>query len=736
MKSWVFVVVAVACGGKPPLDPGPASGSNTPPTMTADAVVVVTPNIPAIPIPPPAYPIEAPPGGKIVRFAVTPAADAAITLDDANEMRLWPTLDGKQPPVAIELPPATSFALQRSGREYVALLGLIGGAVHVRLDVTGKRRGVIELGEIDGVAAIDAGFVTWRGKHIEWIDLAGKVTRTSDTEARPVSPPSSVTAKNSDLVIASPDGPRYLGYAFPLLGAPNGSDRRHLVVPGPDNRFLQVTADLTVVGELAPWTPKGEVATAMHWLGDRDWLVDVPSGVVLWIEGAPTGTLVVPKASVSQVEVESHLVLLSGKTKQLARHVPSKHALELVKFTGWSGEAGAEHLVTPSKNRGALMVITGFERDTDGVAHGTARWIHDLDRPEQGVVDWRGVEVWPMTTTSSGAVIVNAQSRHWALLIDGVMEPDMSPNVAVSGDGTRLVQTTPGATIELSKRAGGIVWTIPSPAKKPLWHTNVWFADDDLVWIVQSHGVAALAAATGALVRAATGWGFELSRTPHSTSTTGRPLAVELATDRDPPYALAGDARFQTLAREVAEQSKTQVLWWGPVKVDGGVHRVAFLQSPQDDGTPLFAFLVETKPDAVVAITASMWGFPDFQGVFPGQDPTWGTIAMPDDSAVLPTLDAAPFKVGAKWIHMSYERVQFTLERGTFVAIGNDWLERENTGNPERRFKETNGGRQYPAGRRPKLATFKGHATRFAVSAPSYSAAALASGIYELPEPK
>ena len=76
-------------------------------------------------------------------------------------------------------------------------------------------------------------------------------------------------------------------------------------MPGPDNRFLQVTADLTVVGEHAPWTPQGEVATAMHWLGDRDWLVDVPSGVVLWTEGAATGMLVAPKASVSQVEVES-----------------------------------------------------------------------------------------------------------------------------------------------------------------------------------------------------------------------------------------------------------------------------------------------------------------------------------------------------------------------------------------------------------------------------------------------
>jgi hypothetical protein len=266
-----------------------------------------------------------------------------------------------------------------------------------------------------------------------------------------------------------------------------------------------------------------------------------------------------------------------------------------------------------------------------------------------------------------------------------------------------------------------------------LWHTLVHWADKDLVWLAQRRGVAVLAADTGTLIRAATGWGFELSKTPHPTSTLGRPLAVELATDRDPPFALAGDTKFQTLAREVAKQSSTQVLWWGPVRLDGGIHRVAFLQSPDNDGTPLFAFLVETKPEAVVAVTVSMWGFPEFQGVFTGKDPTWGTIAMPDDSPAGPTLDAAPFVIGSKWIHMSYETVRFTLERGTFVAIGNSWLERENTGNPQRRYKETSGGRQYPAGRRPKLAGFKGHSSKFAVSAPSTSASELASGIHELP---
>lgn len=735
MKSWIVMMVA-ACGGKGAIEPGVASGSsNAQPRLSViDAAVA-----PAKPLAPP-YTIEAPPGGKIVRIAVTAANDAALTVDAANEVRLWPALDGTKAPVAVELPPATSLALARSGADYVALLGVVGGSLVVRLDQTGKRIDVVELAPIDGVAAIDGGFVTWTGKHLTWLDLTGNVTRTSDTAPRPAVPAPRVTTKDSDLVISGPDGPRYLGYAFPLLAAPNGTDPHHLIVPGPPNRFLVVTSDLSVVGELSPWTPNGEIATAMTWVGDRDWLVDVPSGVVVWTEGATTGTLVIPKVKVVGAVVESHLVLLSSTRRaaagrQLARYVPSRHALDPIAFTGWGNAATTDaHLIPPSKNHGALLVLTELERDTQGVAHGHARWVHDIDRPEQGATRWTGDEAWPLAVTGAGTLIVDHHGEHWSAVVDGQPQFELPTDVALSYDGTHVLMRTEAGRIELVKRGADVVWSIPMPGHDAPWKSTLVWADADHVWLVQPHGIATVAPATGAVERAVSGWGFELSRAAHPTSTLGRPLAVALATDRDPPVALAADTRFQTLARDVAANSSTNVLWWGPVELEGAVHRVAYLQSPNIDGTPLFAYLVEIKPAAVVAITAQMWGFPEFQGPFDGADPAWGTIQLPDASGAQPTLGAAPLALHSKWIHGSYEHITFTLARGTFVVVSDAWMERENTGNsaPGKRYATTSDSTSWVSARRPKLATYKGHAVRFVVAAPSNSAAELASGIHKL----
>ncbi len=724
MKRWAVVAVA-ACGAKA-AEQGPASGSSRAPiAISVDAGVAPPPA-------PPSYRIEAPPGGTIVQLAVTPTADAALTVDDAGEVRLWPTLDGKHPPIAVELPPATALALHKSGNEFVALLGLIGGAVVVRIDGDGKRLSVVELAAIDGAAALDTGFVTWRGKHLEWVDVAGKVTRTSDTEPRPVVPASKVTAKGSDLVV----GGRYLGYAFPLQHLPTGRDPNHLILSGPPDRFLQLTADLTVVGELAPTAPG---ATALTWLGDHDWLVDTPAGVVLWTEGA-AGTLVAPKFEVAQVEPSSHLVMLheiqkpgatTNPVRQLLRH--HDHKLDPIAFTAWDTRPFSADLIPPATNRGALIVLQEFERDPKGVEHGHARWIHDLDHPAQGMKSWDGDLAWPLDVTGSGALIINHQAKKWSLVIDGDFQYDLDANIALSDDGTRALRRATGGMIELYKRGGSTIWSIPMPGRDaPYLSTPLWRGDR--IWLLQPRGVALLDPATGAIKRAPTGWGFELSSTPHPISTLRRPLAVAAATNRDAPLALAGDAKFQQLVRDVVAASSTHIMWWGPVKLDGLARRVAFLQSPDINGSPLYAYLVEVAPDAVVAITIQMWGFPRFQGPFLNADPVWGTIKSDEDNTTAPTL-SAELSVHSQWIHGSFEDITFTLDKGDFVAVSDTWLERENTGSnvPGKRYESTEAAKVFPAGRRPKLATFKGHTAKFAISAKSNSAADLAAGIHELP---
>lgn len=99
-----------------------------------------------------------------------------------------------------------------------------------------------------------------------------------------------------------------------------------------------------------------------------------------------------------------------------------------------------------------------------------------------------------------------------------------------------------------------------------------------------------------------------------------------------------------------------------------------------------------------------------------------------------PTLDAVPLKFHSQWIHASFEDVELTLERGQIVVVSDSWLERENTGSnePGKRFESKSDAKNYPAGRRPKLATFKGHAARFAVSAKTASATELATAIHPL----
>ncbi len=72
-----------------------------------------------------------------------------------------------QPPLITELPATVGvhgLALEHDGAGFVAMLVLDGGTVvRVRLDASGHRHDVRELGSGDGVAAVLDGFVVWRG---------------------------------------------------------------------------------------------------------------------------------------------------------------------------------------------------------------------------------------------------------------------------------------------------------------------------------------------------------------------------------------------------------------------------------------------------------------------------------------------------------------------------------------------------------------------------------------------
>lgn len=727
--KWLAIVLA-ACGS------GGTTGSPSMPTRDAAAPVApIAPVVPVAPKPAPvaAYPVIAPPGGEITKLAVAPTGDAALTVDSAGEVRLWPSLDGTQPPVAVEVPRTAVLALRRSGAELVAMVGLPGGTLHVRLAASGKRLAVVELPPIDGVVALEAGFATWVGKHVEWIDDAGKVTRASDTDPRPAPIASKITFKGSDLVIPGPEGPRYLGFAFPL----SNRDSR-VPLAGPGNRWLRLAPDLTAGGELAPVLPKGMVATAIMQVDDRDWLLDVPAGVMLWTEGTPA-TPAMPGFHVAQVERETKLVLLTKQGKgleyRLARYVPATRTLEPIAFTAWGD--GTPVLAAPSLAGGTTLVLEGAARDTAGVLHGTIRWIRDVAQPSSTTTNWESATAWPMVATRSGQVTLNYEGRRYGAIGPDQRESSLPSEATLSPSGQRYaairIEERPNvhlaSTLHVTSLAGTKIWESPLPAGAPRWGNALAWADDKHLWIT-GNGLAALDADTGAVIRAATGFGFELASTPHPVSSLGRPLAVELPSGRDAPLVLAGDTAFQALVRDVAKTSTEQLVWWGPTRLGGKTLRVAQLQGPVDTGAPTWGFVVELGPGRVIAIHAQGWGFPEFQGPFEDVVP-WGTQSRSGDGTDrVETSTTTSLVLHTKWIHGSYEMVALAVERDTVLVDNFAWTERENTGNPARRYAETSGGRSYAKTARPTADRFKGHSIKIWVSPPASDAATLAAFLH------
>ena len=65
--------------------------------------------------------VEAAPAGAVVNLAVTSDATAAITIDELDGARLWPTLDGAREPEIIDLAPASAYVIDRRGAGFSRL---------------------------------------------------------------------------------------------------------------------------------------------------------------------------------------------------------------------------------------------------------------------------------------------------------------------------------------------------------------------------------------------------------------------------------------------------------------------------------------------------------------------------------------------------------------------------------------------------------------------------------------
>src|ERR1700733_8231751 len=122
-----------------------------------------------------------PHGAVISRVALAEHGDAALTIDNLGELRLWPSLDGKRPPVPVAAAAPAQIALGGAGDELVAaILDQAGNVAVLRVGRDGSIRGRAQIsGEIacDQVIAIDDGvLVQRRDQSIERFSATGVST--------------------------------------------------------------------------------------------------------------------------------------------------------------------------------------------------------------------------------------------------------------------------------------------------------------------------------------------------------------------------------------------------------------------------------------------------------------------------------------------------------------------------------------------------------------------------------
>jgi len=127
----------------------------------------------------PRDPVLRAPHSRVIRLvAIADGGDAALSADDGDELRLWPSLDGKHEPVVVPGRAGRQIALGRVGDGFVAaLLDASGGAEVIALGPDGALRGhhVLAVEPACDEVRIVGGrvLVRRRDQSIEWRDGTG-----------------------------------------------------------------------------------------------------------------------------------------------------------------------------------------------------------------------------------------------------------------------------------------------------------------------------------------------------------------------------------------------------------------------------------------------------------------------------------------------------------------------------------------------------------------------------------
>ncbi|HEY5948229.1 MAG TPA: hypothetical protein VIV40_22185 [Kofleriaceae bacterium] len=141
---------------------------------------------PVAPAPKPARPMQlwnARPGVPIARAFATEAGDAAVSIDESNHTRLWPSLDGKREPWVVPLTMPVRIALQHDGDGFaLASLDEAGGLELVTIDAAGTMTTHVKQPPDPGFAAVianpDGFLVLRRDQTLQQLDRHGESRAT------------------------------------------------------------------------------------------------------------------------------------------------------------------------------------------------------------------------------------------------------------------------------------------------------------------------------------------------------------------------------------------------------------------------------------------------------------------------------------------------------------------------------------------------------------------------------
>jgi len=118
--------------------------------------------------------IESPHAGPIKLVAVSPDGNAALTVDDIDGLRLWPTLDGTLEPRVVDLVRPKAMALGKLGADkfVAAVLDDVGGLVIATIDGDGRTSQRATIGPdpgFVGVAVLGGNVLAWRADQIVFL---------------------------------------------------------------------------------------------------------------------------------------------------------------------------------------------------------------------------------------------------------------------------------------------------------------------------------------------------------------------------------------------------------------------------------------------------------------------------------------------------------------------------------------------------------------------------------------